>query len=124
MPARSLTRLYCLAAFIGLGIVSIFGLHYLSSEDYRSHPIPRMNCINYVPFFHLDHFDPLHADQKIKPEWVRGDLEILSKYTSCVRIYSSLYGLDIVPAIAREFHMDVIAGANIYETFESEKTKR
>ncbi|HCU25294.1 MAG TPA: cellulose synthase [Deltaproteobacteria bacterium] len=45
------------------------------------------------------------------PEELESDIQILAKKTKTIRLYSSLAGLDQVPAIAKKYNMNVIASA-------------
>lgn len=105
-------------------MLSITMLRTLRPASYESgHPIPQMNCVAYTPFFHFFSFDQHYNEhQKIKAEWVERDLQFLSRYTSCIRIYTTTVGMEIVPAIAARYNMRVIAGAYFYE--DEKRTKK
>lgn len=46
----------------------------------------------------------------VSEELVRNDLALLSKYTDCIRTYSTL-GLEMIPKIARENNLKIYMGA-------------
>ncbi len=106
-------KLTLFAIFIALGVMGVQMLRQQDPEAYHPHPLPPMDCVSYDPFFHFFHFDYRDYSQRVKPEWVRSDLQMLTSYTHCIRIYTTMFGMDIVPKIAAEYHMQVIAGAEI-----------
>jgi len=72
-------------------------------------PSAEVPCASYAPY--RDGQTPFDEDQVIPREQIASDLALLRKVTSCVRTYTVAQGLDVVPAIAREFGMKVMLGA-------------
>jgi exo-beta-1,3-glucanase (GH17 family) len=106
--------LFCICGTAGLITARILLPEAYSTE----HPIPQLNCISYSPFYHFTYYNPRsEREQRIEPEWVEKDLTLLSKYTKCIRIYTSLNGMEIVPPIAKKYGMSVIAGSYFYENW-------
>jgi len=107
-------RIFCLLLlFILFGMLGFCCLRTLNPDEVAAYPVPQIDCVSYTPFFHFSHFNYNDTNRKIKPEWVEKDLKTLSSYTHCIRIYTTLFGMDIVPSIAARYHINVIAGAEI-----------
>lgn len=70
----------------------------------------RLRCVSYSPFYRPG-TSPLDPRAHVTPGQIRSDLEALKSMTGCVRIYAVNQGLDAVPAIAAELHMQVLLGA-------------
>ncbi len=106
--------LFCLC-----GIMGLFTARIANPDAYLvEHPVPQLNCMSYSPFYHFLNYNPRKEhEQPIKPEWVKRDMEFLSQYTKCIRIYTSLNGMEIVPPIAKEYGISVIAGSYFYENW-------
>jgi len=114
-----------LILFIGFGVAGLGVSQALFPEDhgfYPLQPLPPFDCVSYDPSYRLDVIDPEASPPSIPPEWIESDLQFLSPYTHCVRIYTTLNGMDAVPSIAARHHMSVIAGSYIFK--DPAKTKR
>ncbi|DAB27922.1 MAG: glycosyl hydrolase [Sulfurimonas sp. RIFOXYD12_FULL_33_39] len=71
--------------------------------------ISKLQCVSYAPFSKDE--SPLSSQNFVaSKERVREDLALLSKYTNCIRTYSTI-GLEELPNIAREFNMKMLMGA-------------
>ncbi len=69
----------------------------------------RLQCVSYEPF-HLPGESPLRHDAHISRAHIERDLALLARHFSCVRTYSVAQGLDLVPAIAAHYSMQVLLG--------------
>lgn len=70
----------------------------------------KLQCVSYAPFSKDE--SPFLFDKGlvISVEQVENDLKLLSKYTDCIRTYSSV-GLEMIPKIARENNLKMLMGA-------------
>jgi exo-beta-1,3-glucanase (GH17 family)/cellulose synthase/poly-beta-1,6-N-acetylglucosamine synthase-like glycosyltransferase len=68
----------------------------------------QLASISYAPFA-----GSTHPDKGRRPTaaQIRSDLRLLSPYTRAIRTYSSTGGVELVPAIAKEFGLKVTVGA-------------
>ncbi len=57
----------------------------------------------------MNHHFSFDKGMVLKEENIRKDMELLSKYTSCVRTYSTV-GQELVPKVAKELGMQVLMG--------------
>ncbi|MBC7766565.1 glycosyltransferase [Arenimonas sp.] len=71
---------------------------------YAESEIPRIDCTSYSPYV-------TDINDYVDPSEIRSALEIIKKYTSCVRIYTAKNGLDKVPEIAQSLGISVVLGA-------------
>jgi glucan 1,3-beta-glucosidase len=71
-------------------------------------PGEKLFCISYAPF-RADQ-SPLDASTKIEARQIDEDLARLARLTNCVRTYSTDFGLEKVPEIARKHGLKVIQG--------------
>lgn len=70
----------------------------------------KLECVSYAPFS-KDQSPFSFADGMVVSEdLVRNDLALLSKYTDCIRTYSTV-GLEMIPRIARENGLKMYMGA-------------
>src|SRR5215831_4502826 len=76
--------------------------HYMVESSYP------LNSFSLNPY--KKHQSPFQG-KPFMAEELEADLKILATKTKTIRLYSSLGGLDQVPAIARRFNMSVIASA-------------
>jgi exo-beta-1,3-glucanase (GH17 family) len=85
-----------------LGVVSVL--------KNNSNSFSKLQCVSYAPFSKDE--SPFLFDKGlvISDELVRKDLKLLSKYTDCIRTYSTV-GLEMIPAIARENNLKMLMGA-------------
>jgi exo-beta-1,3-glucanase (GH17 family) len=71
-------------------------------------PGEKLYCVSYAPF--RDGQDPLVETTMIPPAQIDEDLALLSRFTDCVRTYSTENGLDKVAEIAQRYGMKVFQG--------------
>lgn len=71
-------------------------------------PGEKLNCVSYAPF--RDGQDPLVETTMIPPAQIEEDLALLSRFTDCVRTYSTENGLDKVAEIAQRHGLKVFQG--------------
>ena len=85
-----------------------FGAVSILKDDSSS--FSKLQCVSYAPFGKDQ--SPFLFDKGlvISPEQVRKDLQLLSKYTQCIRTYSTV-GLEMIPEIARENNLKMLMGA-------------
>jgi len=68
----------------------------------------KLPCLSYAPF--RDGQSPLVEGTRIAPEQIDEDLALLSRYTGCVRTYSTAEGADHVVPAARRYGLKVLLG--------------
>jgi cellulose synthase/poly-beta-1,6-N-acetylglucosamine synthase-like glycosyltransferase/exo-beta-1,3-glucanase (GH17 family) len=78
--------------------------------------IPPLDCTSYSPYKD-------DINEYATPEEIEKDLILIHRYTSCVRIYTTKNGLDVVPEIAERLNMTVILGTWIDKVSLSENKK-
>lgn len=84
------------------------GAVFILKDDKNS--FSKLQCVSYAPFS-KDQSPFSFADgMVVSEELVRNDLALLSKYTDCIRTYSTL-GLEMIPKIARENNLKIYMGA-------------
>ena len=85
-----------------------FGAISILKDDSSS--FSKLQCVSYAPFAKDE--SPFLFDNGlvISSDRVREDLKLLSKYTDCIRTYSTV-GLEMIPAIARENNLKMLMGA-------------
>lgn len=85
-----------------------FGAVSILKDDSSS--FSKLQCVSYAPFAKDE--SPFLFDNGlvISSNRVREDLKLLSKYTDCIRTYSTV-GLEMIPAIARENNLKMLMGA-------------
>ena len=85
-----------------------FGAVSILKDDSSS--FSKLQCVSYAPFAKDE--SPFLFDNGlvISSDRVREDLKLLSKYTDCIRTYSTV-GLEMIPAIARETNLKMLMGA-------------
>ena len=86
----------------------ILGAKAILKDD--SNSFSKLQCVSYAPFAKDE--SPFLFDKGlvISEENIRNDLKLLSKYTTCIRTYSTV-GLELVPKIANEFNLKMLMGA-------------
>lgn len=94
-------------------VISILFWYYLGAVSILkddSSSFSKLQCVSYAPFAKNE--SPFLFDKGlvISEELVRKDLQLLSKYTDCIRTYSTV-GLEMIPAIARENNLKMLMGA-------------
>lgn len=96
--------------FTGVAVAALFW--YLVGEVFilknNENSISKLQCVSYAPFSKEQ--SPFDTQMVISQERVREDLALLSKYTECIRTYSTV-GLEAIPKIARENGMKMLMGA-------------
>lgn len=70
----------------------------------------KLQCVSYAPFGKDDSPFMMDKGLVISDDLVRNDLKLLSKYTNCIRTYSTV-GLEMIPRIARENNLTMLMGA-------------
>ena len=93
-------------------IATLFFWHYLGEKAIlkdNSNSFDKLQCVSYAPYGKDE--SPFFFDKGmvLKEENIREDMELLSKYTSCVRTYSTV-GQELVPKVAKELGMQVLMG--------------
>jgi glucan 1,3-beta-glucosidase len=68
----------------------------------------KLSCVSYAPF--RGDQDPLVETTHVGAGQIDEDLTLLSRYTGCIRTYSTENGLDQVPAIAERHGLKVMQG--------------
>jgi exo-beta-1,3-glucanase (GH17 family) len=68
----------------------------------------KLPCVSYAPF--RDGQSPLVEGTRVAPEQIEEDLAFLSRYTGCVRTYSTAEGVDQVVPAARRYGLKVLHG--------------
>jgi exo-beta-1,3-glucanase (GH17 family) len=71
-------------------------------------PGEKLYCVSYAPFRGSQ--DPLAGNVRVSAEQIDADLNLLSRYTGCIRTYSVEYGQDQIPAIAQRYGLKVLHG--------------
>jgi glucan 1,3-beta-glucosidase len=71
-------------------------------------PGEKLYCISYAPF-RADQ-SPLNPSTRIEPVQIDEDLARLARITNCVRTYSTDFGLELVPEIAKRYGLKVLQG--------------
>ncbi len=85
-----------------------------------SNHFSKLQCVSYAPFGKDE--SPFLFDKGLvlKEENIKKDLELLSKYTNCIRTYSTV-GLEAIPKYAKEFNIQMLMGVWVSK---SEKQSR
>jgi exo-beta-1,3-glucanase (GH17 family) len=68
----------------------------------------KLYCVSYAPF--RDDQDPLIETTHAEEQQIDADLTLLSRYTDCVRSYSTENGQDQIAAVAKRHGMTVLQG--------------
>ena len=68
----------------------------------------KLSCVSYAPF--RGDQDPLVETTHVDAGQIDEDLTLVSRYTGCIRTYSTENGLDQVPAIAERHGLKVMQG--------------
>lgn len=76
----------------------------------NSSTFSKLQCVSYAPFGKDDSPFMMDKGLVISEELIKNDLQLLSKYTNCIRTYSTV-GLEMVPKIAREHNLKMLMGA-------------
>jgi exo-beta-1,3-glucanase (GH17 family) len=76
----------------------------------NSSTFSKLQCVSYAPFGKDDSPFMMDKGLVISEELIKNDLQLLSKYTDCIRTYSTV-GLEMIPKIARENNLKMLMGA-------------
>ena len=93
-------------------IIVLFFWHYLGEKATlkdNSNSFSKLQCVSYAPFGKDE--SPFLFDKGLvlKEENIKKDLELLSKYTKCIRTYSTV-GLELIPKIAKDNGLKMLMG--------------
>ena len=94
-------------------IVAVLFWYYFGAVSIlkdNSSSFSKLQCVSYAPFAKDESPFLFDSGLVISSEKVREDLKLLSKYTDCIRTYSTV-GLEMIPAIARENNLKMLMGA-------------
>jgi exo-beta-1,3-glucanase (GH17 family) len=80
----------------------------------------KLACVSYAPF--RGDQDPLVEATHVDAAQIDEDLALLSRYTNCIRTYSTENGLDQIPAIAERHGLKVMQG--LWLSNKAEKNRR
>jgi exo-beta-1,3-glucanase (GH17 family) len=80
----------------------------------------KLACVSYAPF--RGDQDPLVEATHVDAAQIDEDLALLSRFTNCIRTYSTENGLDQVPAIAERHGLKVMQG--LWLSNKAEKNRR
>ncbi len=85
-----------------------------------SNSFDKLQCVSYAPFGKDE--SPFLFDKGLvlKEENIKKDLELLSKYTSCIRTYSTV-GLEAIPKYAKEFNLQMLMGVWVSKSEKQSK---
>ncbi|WP_034255580.1 glycoside hydrolase family 17 protein [Aliarcobacter lanthieri] len=106
MNTNKLFLIFCSA------IIALFFWHYLGEKAIlkdETNSFDKLQCVSYAPYGKDE--SPFLFDKGLvlKEENIRKDMELLSKYTSCVRTYSTV-GQELIPKVAKDLNMQVLMG--------------
>jgi len=93
--------------------VALFFWYFVGEKSVlrdNSNNFSKLQCVSYAPFGKDDSPFMMDKGLVISDELVRNDLKLLSKYTNCIRTYSTV-GLEMIPRIARENNLTMLMGA-------------
>lgn len=97
-----------LVILVIVNIVIASSLFLFFSREQLPPPLPHLNCVSYTPM------SPdgvmIDGNHPISEAEVGRGLLLLKPYTDCVRTYSTLYGMAVVPKIAKQLGMTVVLG--------------
>lgn len=100
------------AILAGLAIVALFW--YMLGEVFilknAKDAIEKLQCVSYAPFSKEQSPFLFDSGMVISEDKIREDLSLLSKYTNCIRTYSTV-GMEDIPKIVRENGMKMYMGA-------------
>jgi len=93
-------------------ISSLFFWHYLGEKDIlkdETNSFNKLQCISYAPYGKDE--SPFLFDKGLvlKEEDIKKDMELLSKYTNCIRTYSTV-GQELIPKVAKDLNMQILMG--------------
>jgi exo-beta-1,3-glucanase (GH17 family) len=88
----------------------ILGNFFVLKDEQKGSSNPKLQCVSYAPFGKDDSPFMMDKGLVISEDLIRNDLQLLSKYTDCIRTYSTV-GLEMIPKIARENNLKMLMGA-------------
>ena len=88
----------------------ILGNFFVLEDEQKGSSNPKLQCVSYAPFGKDDSPFMMDKGLVISEDLIRNDLQLLSKYTDCIRTYSTV-GLEMIPKIARENNLKMLMGA-------------
>ena len=94
-------------------IVAVLFWYYFGAVSIlkdNSSSFSKLQCVSYAPFAKDESPFLFDSGLVISSDKVKEDLKLLSKYTDCIRTYSTV-GLEMIPAIARENNLKMLMGA-------------
>jgi len=100
---RTVVAVIALVACVQAGLWALVQSH-VSAPDVDG----QLASVSYAPFASSTNPDD---GGKATPEQIRADLKKLAPLTRAIRLYSSTGGVELVPAIAQEFGLNVTVGA-------------
>ncbi len=101
--------LFCLIIVLPVIALSwVYGYQGIQQEQIDAIIPKKFHCMSLAP-------DAFGDKGKVEEAEIRFKLEQIRKVSPCVRIYSVTQGMEHVPRIAKEFDMQVIAGAWLSE---------
>jgi len=99
------------AILAGSGVIALFWLFLgeglMLKEPTKSNT--KLQCISYAPFAKDDSPFDFDAGLVISEKQIRDDLTLLSRYTNCIRTYSTV-GLEAIPKVVKELDMKMYMG--------------
>lgn len=82
----------------------LFFWHYVGTKvilkDDSSKSFSKLQCVSYAPFTKDESPYSFEKGLVLKEENIRKDLELFSKYTNCIRTYSTV-GLELIPKLQK-----------------------
>jgi len=109
-----MTRNFKLAVFTGVLLINIAAaglLNWLSNKPIdvgNDAPDGKLSSLSFAPF--RDGEDPLQK-HKPSPQNIAEDLQLLADKTHSIRTYSSVDGMEVIPALARQYGLTLTQGA-------------
>lgn len=77
-----------------------------------------LNCLSYTPFRHGESPFDAGIEANFTAARIEEDLQLLSGYTSCIRLYAA-GGMEQIPPAAQKFGMQVLLGAWVSRDIEA-----
>jgi exo-beta-1,3-glucanase (GH17 family) len=106
-------KIVCYSILAVLLIVNSIWWSYVDRPHNVESTSPKLDCVSYSPYRRESTLD--ENKKYVSRETLEADLAIISKRFSCVRTYTSLYGMDLVPEVAEKYGMTVLLGVWINE---------
>jgi len=93
-------------------IASLFFWHYLGEKAVlkdETNSFDKLQCVSYAPYGKDEAPFLFDYGLVLKEENIKKDMELLSKYTNCVRTYS-VVGQELIPKVAKDLNMQILMG--------------